>query len=260
MVDCHTHILPRMDDGSRSSDESIAMLKMEHEQGVDSVILTPHFYADRESLESFLNRRDASEARLRERITGDAAKSGSAPEALFQQGCSSADADAKAACSHEFPDIHIGAEVRYFQGISRMEGIEGLCIKGTPHMLIEMPFEPWPEGVFRDLEILQSAGIKPVIAHIERYIQFQKRTENLERLWSMDLMIQSNASFFTERRTRRTALKMLKQGRIDLLATDCHRAEGQRVPDMDEALAVIEKKLGREAVEVLERNGRRILE
>lgn len=238
MVDCHTHILPRMDDGSKSSDESIAMLKMECEQGVDSVILTPHFYADRESLESFLNRRDASEARLRERIAGGA----------------------DAACSQEFPDIHIGAEVRYFQGISRMEGIEGLCIKGTPHMLIEMPFEPWPEGVFRDLEILQSAGIKPVIAHIERYIQFQKRTENLERLWSMDLMIQSNASFFTERRTRRAALKMLKQGRIDLLGTDCHRAEGQRVPDMAEALAVIEKKLGHEVLEVLKKNGRRILE
>ncbi len=238
MIDCHTHILPRIDDGSRSSDESIEMLQMERAQGVDTVILTPHFYADRESMESFLERRGASGNRLRERIS-----------------------ETEAGCGQQrLPEIRIGAEVRYFQGISRMENIEELCIEGSRFMLVEMPFETWADGVFRDLEILQSSGIKPVIAHIERYIQFQKHTDNLERLWEMNVMIQSNASFFTEFRSRRTALKMLKHGRIDLLGTDCHRAEGERIPNIAEALAAIEKKLGHEAIEILEKNGQRILE
>ena len=127
-------------------------------------------------------------------------------------------------------------------------------------MLIEMPFDTWSDGVFRDLEILQSSGIKPVIAHIERFIMFQKHTDNLERLWSMGMLIQSNASFFTDWRTKRTALKLLKQNRIHLLGSDSHRAEGQRTPDTAEALAIIEKKLGCDTVERLKQNGYMVLE
>lgn len=235
MTDCHTHILPRMDDGSRSSDESIDMLRMERAQGIDTVILTPHFYADRESAESFLDRRAASFARLRER-TGQLAAGG-----------------------EQLPELIAGAEVRYFAGMSRADDIDRLRIADTRYMLIELPFDTWSDGVFRDLEILQSSGVRPVIAHIERFISFQKHTDNLERLWDMDVLIQSNASFFTDWRTKRAALKLLKQGRIDLLGSDCHRAEGSRTPDAAEALAIIEKKLGPQAIERLRENGRRII-
>ena len=50
MIDWHSHVLPQMDDGSKSAEESLAMLKMQSEQGVDTVIATPHFYANDESL------------------------------------------------------------------------------------------------------------------------------------------------------------------------------------------------------------------
>ncbi len=235
MVDCHTHILPRMDDGSRSSDESIAMLRMERDQGVDTVILTPHFYADRESTASFLERRAACFARLDERKAE------------------------LAAAGEELPELYLGAEVRYFAGMSRADDIEKLRIGDTRYMLVEMPFDTWSDGVFRDLEILQSSGIKPVIAHIERFIRFQKHTDNLERLWSMGMLIQSNASFFMDWRTKRTALKLLKEGRIDLLGSDSHRADGDRIPNTADALTVIEKKLGRGAVERIMDDGYRIL-
>ena len=236
MIDCHTHILPRMDDGSRSSDESIAMLRMEREQNINKVILTPHFYAENESIESFLKRRSASFARLNERIAE-----------LTADG-------------EQLPELFLGAEVRYFSGMARADDIDKLCIGDTRYMLIEMPFDTWSDGVFRDLEILQSSGIKPVIAHIERFIMFQKHTDNLERLWSMGMLIQSNASFFTDWRTKRTALKLLKQNRIHLLGSDSHRAEGQRTPDTAEALAIIEKKLGCDTVERLKQNGYMVLE
>ena len=54
MIDFHTHILPGMDDGSRSVAESIAMLRAQAEQGVTTVIATPHFYANDESVATFL--------------------------------------------------------------------------------------------------------------------------------------------------------------------------------------------------------------
>ena len=49
VVDFHTHILPGIDDGSKSQDESLAMLRVESEQNIDRVVLTPHFYAEKES-------------------------------------------------------------------------------------------------------------------------------------------------------------------------------------------------------------------
>ena len=57
MIDFHTHILPKMDDGSKSTEESIAMLKMQAEQGIRWVVATPHFYAEPESPQDFLQRR-----------------------------------------------------------------------------------------------------------------------------------------------------------------------------------------------------------
>ena len=57
MIDWHSHILPGMDDGSRNVTESIALLNMQTSQGIRTVIATPHFYANDESVETFLERR-----------------------------------------------------------------------------------------------------------------------------------------------------------------------------------------------------------
>ena len=63
MIDWHSHILPAMDDGSKDVAESISMLGMQTSQGVGTVIATPHFYANDETVAAFLKRRaEASEA------------------------------------------------------------------------------------------------------------------------------------------------------------------------------------------------------
>ena len=54
MIDIHTHILPGLDDGSSSIEESEKMLCMLSEQGVDTVVATPHFYIDDTKGEEFL--------------------------------------------------------------------------------------------------------------------------------------------------------------------------------------------------------------
>ena len=67
-VDFHSHILPGMDDGAKTPEESLQMLRMERDQGVDTVVLTPHFYRDRERPEQFLARRRASAEALRDAL------------------------------------------------------------------------------------------------------------------------------------------------------------------------------------------------
>ena len=60
VIDFHSHILPGIDDGSRNVETSIGMLRMCREQGVDIMIATPHFYADSNRVERFVeNRKNA---------------------------------------------------------------------------------------------------------------------------------------------------------------------------------------------------------
>ena len=65
MIDWHSHILPAVDDGSRDIEESLGLLHILQTSGVDTVIATPHFYADRISTEDFFAARDQSAAALR---------------------------------------------------------------------------------------------------------------------------------------------------------------------------------------------------
>ena len=57
MIDFHSHVLPGMDDGAKDTDESLALLRLTKEQGIDGIVATPHFYPDRENPEDFLLRR-----------------------------------------------------------------------------------------------------------------------------------------------------------------------------------------------------------
>ena len=69
MIDFHTHVLPNIDDGSRSMDMSLAMLAEEYAQGVTEVVATPHFYAQDMSMEDFLERRDSALAKVKKKTT-----------------------------------------------------------------------------------------------------------------------------------------------------------------------------------------------
>lgn len=218
MIDFHTHILPEMDDGSRSPEESVRMLREEIKQGISDVVLTPHYYAERETPQNFLLRRAEACEKLYNAMT-------TSPE------------------GEQLPRLFIGAEVRMFSGISNMELLPELSVRGTDYILLEMPFEPWPESVFRELREIGARGLSPVIAHLEAYRRLQKGTDNMERLMDSGVLIQCNAEFFLQGFKSRKAFQLLKEGRIQLLGSDCHNMTS-RPPNLGKALKVIEKKMG----------------
>lgn len=214
MIDFHTHILPCIDDGSKSTEESMKMLEALKHQGVDTVALTPHFYANRMSVDEFLQRREESFKSLK-------------PEGI---------------------NTLLGAEVRYFSGLSKMDGLLKLRLEGTKAILIEMPFAKWSELDLK--EIISLACDKDyvvVLAHIERYLPFQD-FKDIEYLIDNGVYIQSNAEFFISPLSRRKALRLLSQGYIHLLASDSHNL-GARAPNIKDALDIITKKLGSELKE-----------
>lgn len=220
IIDFHSHILPGIDDGSADVQESIAMLRMEAEQGITHVIATPHFYAHSDSPGHFLEKRKKAEMLLREEMTK-------------QDG---------------LPQVSIGAEVYFFPGISDSDIISQLTIHGESYILLEMPQSPWTDRMYREMaDIRNKQGITPIIAHVDRYISPFRTHHIPERLEELPVLVQANASFFLHRSTRSMAMRMLRKGQIHLLGSDCHSIT-VRPPNLGKAIQRIERQLGKDAL------------
>lgn len=212
MIDLHTHILPCVDDGSDSIKTSLSMLREEARQGVTTVVMTPHFYASENSPQTFLERRRRAWRQLSPYLWP------------------------------ELPEVRLGAEVQYFEGICTVEDIRHLRIEGSNILLLEMPFCHWPDRVVEDvLELNQWDGIQIVLAHIERYMAMQRK-DIWKYLRERGILMQSNVSFFESWKTRHKAMTMLANGEIHFLGTDCHNMKARRpnwdaLPEKARALA-----------------------
>lgn len=228
LIDWHSHILPAMDDGSKDVAESISMLRMSAAEGVKTIVATPHFYANDESVERFLERRSSSLETLKTHL------------------------------SEEMPQIFLGAEVKYYQGISRMSGLSDLRVEGSKILLLEMPMNRWTEYTLRELtEISSTNGISLVLAHIERFLKFQKR-EDMERMYENGIMMQVNASFLTSITSKRKALALFREGKAQFVGSDCHNTQS-RPPKISKAFDVISKSLGEDYISQMNEYGYSVL-
>lgn len=225
MTDLHTHILPGMDDGAKTAEESIAMLRLQWEHGVDTVVLTPHFYPTKESVEQFLARRDAAFAQMM-----------AAVRCLPEEE------------QNMFPRLILGAEVAYVPGLEEMQGLQRLCIGNTKNMLLELPFFAWSNMLIRQLyHFIERVGVTPILAHIERYFACQEK-KLLNEVMALGLPVQVGTDILSGAFS--PVMKLLRKGQAHLVASDCHDLL-RRVPNLGQALAQVEKKLGRQRLEEL---------
>ena len=223
LFDFHSHILPGIDDGSPDLETSLKMLELSYAQGVTDVVATPHFDANEDSIEAFLARRDAAEAALRQAMAG----------------------------KENLPNLHIGAEVFYFPGISDCDILSSLAINNKKHILIEMPSAPWSEQMFDELEgILYKQALIPIIAHVERYGTPWKMRKIWKKLQNEPVLIQCNAEFFIQSASQKEAMKRLQKGQIHLLGSDCHDLD-LRQPNIRAATEQIEAHCDKAWVEEL---------
>ncbi|MBQ7600157.1 MAG: capsular polysaccharide biosynthesis protein [Clostridia bacterium] len=228
VIDFHSHMIPGIDDGSSTPDESIEMLRSSAEQGVTAVVFTPHFYATHDTYDHFIDKRKRCLSQLAQEGGG----------AILP--------------------VRIGAEVAYFEGITAMEELPGLRISGSRCLLLEMPFQAWTKRVIDEvISLNRDKNFQIVIAHIERHLRYFS-DDMLYTLLNQGVMIQSNAEFFSTRSTRRRALRMLGDGQIHLLGTDCHNMT-TRPPNMQEALQVISEKFGDGMLKEIYLRGVRVL-
>ena len=222
MTDLHCHILPEMDDGARSTEISLKMLALQAEQGMETVVLTSHFYRHHEEPEHFLSRRAAAWERLQEAVAGQ-------PEGT------------------KTPRLLLGAEVAWVPNIEDLMDLTRFCIGNTRNLLLELPFRPWSDNMVRQIyDMMGHTGITPVIAHIERYMKIQRK-DLVSAIFSLGVPVQISAELLLHPFSRGQAVRLLRGGDAQFIASDSHDLENRK-PNMGPAMEVLKKKLGEDFI------------
>ena len=230
MIDFHTHILPGMDDGSRDLNMTLSMLRSEKEQGVDTVVFTPHFYADTDSPEDFLIRRSGAY-----------------------------ELTTNAIWDMDVPRLLLGAEVAYFPGIGRADKVKTLCIEDSRMLLLEMPFSNWTRDVYRDVEdLIYLQRLQVILAHIERFYSYQKDKTVWNSVLKLPVVSQINTGSFLKWNTRRFDYKFIKNGHRVVLGSDAHNISSRKV-NIYEGRKFLKKKFGEEILSNIDLLGQKLL-
>ncbi|MBO7250129.1 MAG: histidinol-phosphatase [Clostridia bacterium] len=192
-IDFHAHILPEVDHGSKSLEESLSQLAL-IKGNSDKIVATPHFYPSAHKLDSFISKVDNAISLLKEN-----------------------------SATYSGLDISVGAEVLICDYLDRFDGIEQLCIRGTRCMLLEMPnVGAWSERMLKTVENLLDKDFCVVLAHIDRYFKDYRR--ELDVLLDMGAKAQINASSLIPFLSRRRAMSYIKDGAVYAFGSDLHRA------------------------------------
>lgn len=207
MIDIHTHLIPRVDDGSSSIEESLELIKCGIQQGVTHFFCTPHSEAFHYSMNVISNY-----DRLREAVHDNSIQA----------------------------KLYLGAEI-YCSINSIKEIIKNVndriypTLNGTNYLLIEFNvYNPFIEDAVSCVRDITNVGLIPIIAHAERYA-FSNH-ENIELLKAQGAMIQINAySLFNEEKmdTKSTARDLMDNKLVDFIGSDTHRLNHRPVMVQD---------------------------
>lgn len=216
-VDVHSHILPGLDDGSHSMDQSLRMLEIACKEGIAVMIATPH------------------------NMPGKGCPSRATVEKKYKQLVS-------AVQEAGLPiTILPGTEYFYRQEVAELfEQEEGITLGGTDKVLIEFDPSADKKYIRNAVREFLALGYVPVIAHVERYLHLmEKHFDAIAEMRKMGALIQVNAASVTGDngwKTRQAVRTMLKLGLVDLVGSDAH-SDGHRAPRMKECADYLYKKL-----------------
>lgn len=231
-LDIHAHILPAVDDGAKDMETSITLLQMLKEQGVTDVIATPHFYPDTDSAEEYVQTVKDAYNDLKQEIFGK-----------------------------DLPNIYLGCELRYFNGIGKSEAIKQFVIKGTNYLILELPYDmPITKLVLQDIiDIGERQGLTPILAHIERYSKVKGYKKLLKLVSNGNALAHINAGGLLSKEKTKCCQKLIKGGYVSYLASDAHSVVG-RPPQIKAALDFISKKLDKSVANRLKYKSTQLLE
>ncbi len=211
MLDLHSHVLPKVDDGAKDVEMSLEMLKEAKRQGVDVLCATPHCVTDKEDgIVSFLEKRKHAYDKLVSAMEN----------------------------ADDYPKIVLGAEVYLGCDLSDFANIHDLCYEGTDYILIELPHGYKPSELAEKIYNIKVKGMKPVIAHVDRYSSYK---EIVEELAPLDVVFQLNASQFKTMSGRKILKNVFRMYDKFVVSTDMHNLT-ERPCNIEAAYKMASKK------------------
>jgi len=194
-ADMHSHLIPGIDDGAKTIEDSLQLIKELHLLGYKKLITTPHIMSD--------HYKNTSEIIL------DGLKK--MREALKNEGI----------------PVELDAAAEYYLDFDFEAKIEGgeLLTFGDNYVLVEVSFINPPQNLDQIIFKLQTSDYKPVLAHVERYPYWYNDEQVYQKLKDAGVLLQLNIASLTgyySPQTKKVAERLIDNNMIDLLGTDCH--------------------------------------
>jgi protein-tyrosine phosphatase len=235
MIDLHTHLLPGIDDGAKSLEEAVQIIKQGKETGITAICTTPHlsssFSKDRTEkiMENFL--------KLQEKVS---------VERIDMQ-------------------LYLGSEIDLRMNFDSIKRLPFFFINQTQkYFFVELPLGEFPSFTERILFSLLIEGHSPILAHPERSLSKESDFERIEKLKDSGILIQLNAGSLLGdfgKKLQRGARRLLEENLVDFISSDAHDLNRRPITVMAEAFKKIKNDLGEEkGLELFERNPKKILQ
>jgi protein-tyrosine phosphatase len=233
MIDLHCHILPGVDDGARDLSESIEMAKKAVEQGIDTIVATPHHLN---------NQYENPKQTIIDRVV-----------------------EFNKVLLEEKIDLNVlpGQETRiYGELVEGYESGEILPIDHTQYVLVEFSSSHVPRYTEKLFYDLQMKGLIPVLVHPERNQEIIEHPELLYQLVKKGALTQVTAASICGdfgKKIKSFSLQLIEANLTHFIASDAHNTSN-RTFKMREAFDVIQAKYGNEMVYLFEENAAHVIE
>jgi protein-tyrosine phosphatase len=229
VIDIHHHCLPDVDDGPREWDEAVAMCRMAADEGIETIVCTPHVLRGRW--------RTAPVAELEARI------------ATLRDKVRDLVGDT--------PRLLLGSEYFFAHDVAEVlkAGNAIVPLAGSRYILMELASNNVPALLDQPLYRMQLEGWIPIIAHPERNTVFQSKPELLAALIEIGARFQLTAGSLTGEfgsAAQKAAEAWVRAGLVHFVATDAHNT-GKRPPRARAALDALRSIAGKDVAEALAR-------
>ena len=218
LFDIHCHFVPGVDDGADSMEESLWLLGREYEDGVRSIILTPHFrYQMFETPMEMVQERFDALCEAAEEKFGDGLR------------------------------LYLGCELHASEDMAeKLQARERLTMAGSRYVLVEFSHSDNKSYIMNHVQNLCMNGYIPIIAHVERYAATRKDMDFLWDLKKAGALIQMNADGINGREGfagKSFAKKVMREDLLDFIGSDAHNRT-DRFPEMGKCFKQVSKLMG----------------
>ncbi len=231
-VDFHSGILPHPDAENidEELDRCVEILKILHKAKIKTVVATPYFNSVDDNVPSFLAKREKALGLLSERVKGQS-----------------------------LPRIIPGAEVLFTTSLLDISDTTKLCVGNTNYIMLSLPYQEYSDMVLETLQkLIISKNLCPIIAHIEKYLEFYTM-EQIEKISSLGVIMQLSCDAIINRSTRKSALELLTRNVVQIIGSNDITKQNTHRTALETAMDVLNKDVSSyAAIDVLSKDIRKI--